>query len=245
MQPTPDSTAQPLQWLFPISALSCTPTAQDRSLHEEMYDRSRGIEFLYRLGTSIGLHSPGLFTAATWFHRFFMRYSMIDYHRQTVAAACIFLATKTEECGRNSEMWPGPHADLVDLFDAHDVGDHFQDYAWSIAHDSYRTPLCVLYPPKIIATACYILSQRIVDGPHSLSLDARVSPSPPSASLPTPPTHKPASPDASRFAIEFFGLNENELITVAGALAILLNFYEYQAALGLANYLDLITNVNF
>jgi hypothetical protein len=29
-----------------------------------------------------------------------------------------------------------PHADLVDLFDAHDVGDHFQDYAWSIAHDS-------------------------------------------------------------------------------------------------------------
>lgn len=43
------------QWLFPISALSCTPTAQERSLHEEMYDRSRGIEFLYRLGTSIGL----------------------------------------------------------------------------------------------------------------------------------------------------------------------------------------------
>jgi len=128
------------QWLFPISALSCTPTAQERSLHEEMYDRSRGIEFLYRLGTSIGLfvvpnlshprsvhiqplslrsHSPGLFTAATWFHRFFMRYSMLDYHRQvcvslcrhsssvtslirhqTIAAACIFLATKTEECGR-------------------------------------------------------------------------------------------------------------------------------------------------
>lgn len=94
------------QWVFPISALSCTPTAQERSLHEEMYDRSRGIEFLYRLGTSIGLfvrstlptpvsvdmlnqplslsfsHSPGLFTAATWFHRFFMRYSMLDYHRQ-------------------------------------------------------------------------------------------------------------------------------------------------------------------
>jgi hypothetical protein len=80
----------------------------------------------------------------------------------------------------------------------------------------YRTPLCVLYPPKIIATACYILSQRIADGPHSLSLDARVSPSAPSASLPTPPTHKPASPDESRFAIEFFGLNESELLCVAG-----------------------------
>jgi hypothetical protein len=47
------------QWVFPISALSCTPTAQERSLHEEMYDRSRGIEFLYRLGTSIGLFVRG------------------------------------------------------------------------------------------------------------------------------------------------------------------------------------------
>jgi cyclin K len=141
---TAESTTANSQWVFPISALSCTPTAQERSLHEEMYDRSRGIEFLYRLGTSIGLfvrptlpnprfcryaqtnpclslsHSPGLFTAATWFHRFFMRYSMLDYHRQvslypsllswpphsslirhqTIAAACVFLATKTEECGR-------------------------------------------------------------------------------------------------------------------------------------------------
>jgi hypothetical protein len=29
-----------------------------------------------------------------------------------------------------------PHADLVDLFDAHDVSYRFQDHAWSIAHDS-------------------------------------------------------------------------------------------------------------
>ena len=29
-----------------------------------------------------------------------------------------------------------PHADLIDLFDAHDVGGRFQDFAWSIAHDS-------------------------------------------------------------------------------------------------------------
>lgn len=278
------------QWLFPISALSCTPTAQDKSLHEEMYDRSRGIEFLYRLGTSIGLHSPGLFTAATWFHRFFMRFSMLDHHRQTVAAACIFLATKTEECGRKlrdvarvyqskakgidvcdiPESGPdieevtgrilaaeevllealcfdfvvdSPHADLIDIFDAHDVGDRFQDFAWSIAHDSYRTPLCVLYPPKIIAAACYILTQRIIDGPHSLSLDARVSPSAPSSSLPTPPTHKPSSPDASRLAIEFFGLGESELSSVADALAILLHFYEYQMTLGRASFLEPITDV--
>jgi hypothetical protein len=55
MQTTTTESSAPSQWLFPLSALSCTPTAQERSLHEEMYDRSRGIEFLYRLGTSIGL----------------------------------------------------------------------------------------------------------------------------------------------------------------------------------------------
>jgi cyclin K len=140
MQPTTDSTAQPLQWLFPISALSCTPTAQDRSLHEEMYDRSRGIEFLYRLGTSIGLFVlvnvtssictqtlvPQPFPRAihccnmvsSLFHAIFydrlsptsqfslsspslsLPWATHSTRHQTVAAACIFLATKTEECGR-------------------------------------------------------------------------------------------------------------------------------------------------
>jgi hypothetical protein len=36
-----------------------------------------------------------------------------------------------------------------------------------------------------------------------------------------------------------------EKIYVTDALAILLNFYEYQTALGLANYLDPITDVSF
>ena len=120
---------------------------------------------------------------------------------KTIAAACIFLATKTEECGRKlrdvarvcqskakgidvcdipesgpvrlsplRSVWvdrryvsqeieevssqilaaeelllealcfdfviDSPHADLIELFDAHDVGNRFQDFAWSIAHDS-------------------------------------------------------------------------------------------------------------
>ncbi|THH18158.1 hypothetical protein EW146_g2780 [Bondarzewia mesenterica] len=299
------------QWIFPISALDHTPTALERSSEEEMYDRARGIEFLFRLGTSIGLHSPGIFTAATWFHRFFMRYSMEDYHRQNVAASCIFLTTKTEECGRKlrdvarvfvskvsatdikeiSEngneveeaanailsteeallealcfdfVVDSPHAYLVDLFNAQESNYTLEDYAWSIAHDSFRTPLCVLYPPRITAVACYVLAQRIADGPHSHSLDARISPSAPSASLPTPPSQKPASPDGTRFAIEFFGLNEPELYSVAGnivvkclwqrkfgtlnsilkdALSIIIEFYHFQASQGLSDYLGDILSV--
>jgi hypothetical protein len=122
-------------------------------------------------------------------------------HPQDVAAACIFLATKTEECGRKlrdvakiayskvsnidvkeipsdskvclSCIWThrqprsvgqevdqcqvsillteeallealcfdfivdSPHAELVDLFNTHEPEDLVQEYAWSLAHDSY------------------------------------------------------------------------------------------------------------
>jgi hypothetical protein len=138
-----ESTTTNSQWVFPISALSCTPTAQERSLHEEMYDRSRGIEFLYRLGTSIGLfvrptlptpvsvdmlNQPlSLLQSFPWpihgcdvvpsllYAVFYARLSspsqslsqLLSWpphpsliRHQTIAAACVFLATKTEECGR-------------------------------------------------------------------------------------------------------------------------------------------------
>lgn len=101
-----------------------------------------------------------------------------------------------------------------------------------------------MYPPKIVAAACYVLAQRIHDGPNSPSLDARISATAPSMSLPTPPTHKPPSPDATRFAIEHFQLTDGELSSVAGmtlwlhnssvthifvvALVILLDFYGAQ-----------------
>jgi len=121
-----------------------------------------------------------------------------------------------------------PHSHLVDIFDAALTDEIVQEYAWSIVHDSYRTPLCVLYRPKIIAAACYVLGQRVHDGSNSPSLDARISANAPSMSLPTPPTHKPPSPDATRFAIEHFQLTESELSSVAVVLAILLDFYKAQ-----------------
>jgi cyclin K len=127
----------------------------------------------------------------------------------------------------------------------------------------YRTPLCILFTPQIIATACYVLAQRVVDGPHSPSLDARISSPAPSASLPTPPSHKPSSPDASRYAIEHFNFNEAERSCVSGgclyihiptmadlrppleALSILLEFYAAQDIDGTAPHLGQIAAVRF
>ncbi|KIK59897.1 hypothetical protein GYMLUDRAFT_168775 [Collybiopsis luxurians FD-317 M1] len=263
------------QWTFPIHALYHTPSSSHEPLEKILYDLSRGVEFLFRLGTSLKLPSPALFTAATWFHRFYMRYSLQDFHRQDVAAACVFLATKTEECGRklrdvakvyhsklagiDPALIPSeskevdqyqtailiteeyllqaicfdftvesPHAELVELFVARPDDRAVQDYAWTFAHDSYRTPLCILYSPRIIATACFVLAQYIAEGPNSLPLDARISFSAPSASLPTPPSHKAPSPDASRLAIEFFVLSETDVHDVADALTFLLEYYSVQ-----------------
>lgn len=45
------------QWLFPIDALRCTPSVATSgySVGKELYDRARGVEFLFRLGSSLGL----------------------------------------------------------------------------------------------------------------------------------------------------------------------------------------------
>ncbi|KAF8798000.1 cyclin-like protein [Phlegmacium glaucopus] len=261
------------QWFFSIPALNSTPSTC--SLEKELYDRARGVEFLFRLGSSLALPTSAMCTAATWFHRFYMRYPMDDFHRQDVAATCIFLSTKTEECGRKLRdvarvyqakvnnmditqiavdskevdqcqsaillteevllealcfdfVVESPHAELLELFESCSPDSDVQEYAWSLAHDSYRTPVCILYPPRVIATACYVLAQRIVDGPNSPSLDARISAAAPSKSLPTPPSNKPPSPDAARAAIEHYNLNEEELSNISETLSILLEFYSAQ-----------------
>ncbi|OCB84300.1 cyclin-like protein [Sanghuangporus baumii] len=284
-------TSSSSQWRFPSSALLVTPSAATSgiSLDKELYDRARGIEFLYRLGASLQLPSTALVTAATWFHRFYMRYSMEDYHRQDVAAGCIFLATKTEECGRklrdvakvfHSKVYgthidkvtdeeiqvcqdailvaeagllealcfdfvvASPHEILVDLLERYAPDDEpLCDASWCIAYDSYRTVLCLLYDIRIIAAASFILADRFLDGDHSPSLDARIASSAPSASLPTPPTNKPTSPDASRVIVEHYQFNETELAELAEALTMLIEFYAAQNAAAPAPHLQEIGSI--
>ena len=99
------------QWLFSLDALDSTPSICSRE--KELYDRGRGVEFLFRLGVSLALSVPqellfliynkstetaelslsrptsAMCTAATWFHRFYMRYSMEDFHRQVCPLAAL------------------------------------------------------------------------------------------------------------------------------------------------------------
>jgi len=283
------------QWLFPRSALLATPSGTTSSipLEKELYDRARGVEFLFRLGSSLQLPTTALFTAATWFHRFYMRNSLEDYHRQDAAAACIFLATKTEECGRKLRdvarvcqskatsvpaeslsdeevercqeaillieealleaicfdfIVTNPHEVLVDLFSRHaplaeDNEDQLKDLAWCIAHDSYRTVLCLLFDVRIISAACFIIAQRVLEGEHSPSLSARISSTSAASSLPTPPTNKPTSPDASRFVVEQLQFTDEELAQLAQAMTILTEFYGAQDVIGSQQYFLAVSTI--
>jgi len=52
------------QWLFPLSALRDTPS--EITLQEEMSRRQKGVDWLFRVGVSLGMSvsSPGGVTAA-------------------------------------------------------------------------------------------------------------------------------------------------------------------------------------
>lgn len=51
------------QWMFPISSLQFTPSKTTSSipLDKELYDRARGVEFLFRLGVSLVLYVQFIF----------------------------------------------------------------------------------------------------------------------------------------------------------------------------------------
>ncbi|KAF8504052.1 cyclin-like protein [Hysterangium stoloniferum] len=258
------------QWLFPLSALSHTPSweTSNISLDRELKDRAKGIEFIFRVAVHLALSNAVFSAAAQYFHRFYMRYSMEDYPRQEVAAASLFLATKTEENSRKikdvslvcyqkatgaqdvdspevqrwqtnilatEEILLGalcfdfivdhPQADLVDMLEASAGSEIIHQYAWTLVNDSLRTPLCVLQPPRIIAAACFILAQRLVDGPDSASLDERIF-SRSSASLPTPPHMHPQSPPSSLGAAQnFLQFSDSQMEAVATTITVLLDFY--------------------
>jgi len=258
------------QWLFPLSALYHTPSWEisSASLDYELKERAKGVEFIFRVAAHLNLSINVPSAAAQYLHRFYMRYSVVDYVRQEVAAASLFLATKTEEHSRklkdiawicyskatgekdenSSEVgrWQRnilameeillealcfdfivDHslADLAEVLLLENTGGGaFEQLAWTLATDSLRTPLSVLQPARVIAAACYILAQRLEEGPNSPSFDERIF-SRSSASLPTPPHLYPRSPLVTNSAQSIFQLTDEDMEGLAISIAMILDLY--------------------
>ncbi|CAF9922060.1 MAG: hypothetical protein GOMPHAMPRED_002479 [Gomphillus americanus] len=72
---------------------------------QERENRAKGVNFILQVGIMLKLPQITLATASVFLHRFFMRYSMIEdraagrahQHYYSIAATCLFLATKVEE----------------------------------------------------------------------------------------------------------------------------------------------------
>lgn len=92
------------QWLFSEDALNHTPSVlAGLSPTQEQQNRAKGINFILQTGIMLKLPQITISTASVYLHRFFMRHTMIAdkstpgrpfHHYYSVAAACLFLATK-------------------------------------------------------------------------------------------------------------------------------------------------------
>ncbi|KAJ9090173.1 hypothetical protein DSO57_1005053 [Entomophthora muscae] len=90
------------QWRIDLEDLHHTPSIKDgKTYEEERIARSKGCMFITSLGNSLRVTQIVIASASVFFHRFFLRNSFKDHHFYDVGAACLFLATKTEECGRH------------------------------------------------------------------------------------------------------------------------------------------------
>ncbi|KAI4157681.1 MAG: hypothetical protein L6R39_000633 [Caloplaca ligustica] len=100
------------QWIFTENELLRTPSILDGLTPEKEHEnRSKGVNFIFQVGIMLRLPQVTLATASVLLHRFYVRHSMVDkpdrpgFHYYSMAATCIFLATKIEEdCRKMREL---------------------------------------------------------------------------------------------------------------------------------------------
>jgi protein BUR2 len=76
-QPTPPCS----QWLFTKSELQASPSIQaGMTPDQEKATRAKGIQLINEVGQKLRLHQTTIATAAMFFHRFYMRMSLVSHH---------------------------------------------------------------------------------------------------------------------------------------------------------------------
>lgn len=69
----------PNQWSFTSDEVQSTPTVIDgTAASEERLRRAKGVNFIYQAGVMLDLPQITLWVAGVFFHRFFMRFSMVQ-----------------------------------------------------------------------------------------------------------------------------------------------------------------------
>ena len=69
----------PNQWFFTVDEAKSSPSVADGlSRAEERLRRAKGVNFIYQVGVMLDLPQITLWVAGVFFHRFYMRYSMVE-----------------------------------------------------------------------------------------------------------------------------------------------------------------------
>lgn len=67
------------QWSFTPAEVLSTPSVMDGlSPEEERLRRAKGVNFVYQAGVMLDLPQITLWVAGVFFHRFYMRFSMVQ-----------------------------------------------------------------------------------------------------------------------------------------------------------------------
>ncbi|TGO47419.1 hypothetical protein BOTNAR_0526g00020 [Botryotinia narcissicola] len=106
-------TKVPDQWLFTEAELKATPSIlEGLSPEEERIRRAKGVSFMSSIGNMLHIPMTTVSVASLYFHRFYMRRSMVldkkgctGIHHYEIAATALFLATKTEETIRGTKQF--------------------------------------------------------------------------------------------------------------------------------------------
>ncbi|KAK9727356.1 hypothetical protein K7432_001933 [Basidiobolus ranarum] len=95
-------TSYPLHWYFKKGEPIKTPSSLDGiDCHKEKLDRSKGCTLIFSIGMTLELPQITLATATVYFHRFYLRQSLKEFHYYDIGTTCVFLACKVEETRRN------------------------------------------------------------------------------------------------------------------------------------------------
>jgi len=92
------------KWLFDRKTLRQTPSQQDGVDYlTELRYRKEGAKFIQAAVKELGLTHDTMATGCVFFHRYYMFHSFEKFNRWVMAAACLFLAGKSEETPKMSK----------------------------------------------------------------------------------------------------------------------------------------------
>ncbi|GAA6051523.1 hypothetical protein JCM3770_000396 [Rhodotorula araucariae] len=162
MGPTVDmaASATEAQWYYTREELALPPSVRaGMSLVEERNRRQSAVKGLWKIRDSSSFKQPVITAAATFVHRFYMRETFQEWDYKLIAAAALFLASKSEEEPRSIKSLVG--------WMINPAGDDPNAATSPLAMDTRQK--IIVYEEAMLRVLCFDLTVR---HPHWIAVSA-------------------------------------------------------------------------